>query len=170
MEENKKEGEIKNTAPGFKKIKLLILVVIGMFVLIVLSSYGYQKYDDWKFNKELKELTEEINKPYLEDSYGGKTPKETLELFIVAVEKEDFELASKYFVLSKQEEWHNALMSAKKEDKLDVLMNEVDVASKEIEKEKPIWEEKEIYIFINSKSVSFDFVKYPQKIWKIKEI
>jgi len=34
-----------------------------------------------------------------EDTYGGKTPEETLNLFIEALKKEDLELASKYFVL-----------------------------------------------------------------------
>jgi len=45
----------------------------------------------------------------MEDTYGGETPEETLELFISALEKGDVELASKYFVLDKQEEIHGYL-------------------------------------------------------------
>ncbi len=152
------------------KIKKYLKIGTAVIILAVIAFYGLAKYQDWKFNKELKELTEKTNRPYLEDTYGGKTPKETLELFIVAVEKGDFDLASKYFVISKQEEWKNALVNAKNANKLDVLMSEVFITSEEIKKEKPIWEEREIYIFINSNSVSFDFIKYPQGIWKIKEI
>lgn len=34
------------------------------------------------------------------DTYGGKTPQETLDLFIIALEEGDIELASKYFSLT----------------------------------------------------------------------
>ncbi len=33
------------------------------------------------------------------DTYGGKTPEQTLQMFIEALKKEDIELASKYFSL-----------------------------------------------------------------------
>ncbi len=33
------------------------------------------------------------------DTYGGKTPKETLDLFVAALKKGDIDLASKYFLL-----------------------------------------------------------------------
>src|SRR6266403_2009295 len=35
---------------------------------------------------------------YKNDPYGGATPEETLKLFIDALEKKDYALASKYFV------------------------------------------------------------------------
>lgn len=35
----------------------------------------------------------------IEDVYGGKTPEETLKLFIQALKEENIELASKYFAL-----------------------------------------------------------------------
>jgi hypothetical protein len=41
---------------------------------------------------------------YKADTYGGATPEETLKLFIDALEKKDYELASKYFVVEEQEE------------------------------------------------------------------
>ena len=50
----------------------------------------YAKYEAWQqsYQDALKA-----------DTYGGKTPKETLDLFIAALEKEDVDLASKYFML-----------------------------------------------------------------------
>jgi len=39
---------------------------------------------------------------YKKDTYGGKTPEETIELFIDALKNEDTELAAKYFVPEKQ--------------------------------------------------------------------
>lgn len=38
------------------------------------------------------------------DTYGGSTPDETWQLFIAALEKEDVELAAKYFAVDKREE------------------------------------------------------------------
>ncbi len=48
-----------------------------------------------KATKALKDFEEAMK----QDTYGGKTPEETLQLFITALEKEDIELASKYFML-----------------------------------------------------------------------
>lgn len=39
---------------------------------------------------------------YRADNYGGATPEETLRLFIEALEKKDYELAAKYFVVENQ--------------------------------------------------------------------
>lgn len=144
--------------------------IIFLIVVFIAFVYFYPKYRDWKFDREIKQLTEEINRPYLEDTYGGQTPKETLEMFLTAIEKNDFDLASKYIVLSKQEEWRDSLINAKKENKLDVLIDEIKIANEEINREESIWEKNESYVFIDSRSVSFDFVKYPKGIWKIKEI
>jgi len=85
--------------------------VIGFLAIIILAAGGffvwdkyfsqqaklnrqnaenYQKYLDWQKNYE---------KAMREDTYGGKTPEETLKMFIEALKKEDIELASKYFML-----------------------------------------------------------------------
>jgi hypothetical protein len=46
---------------------------------------------------------------YKEDKFGGKTPEETYEMFLDALRKKDIELASKYFVLDKQDEYKKVL-------------------------------------------------------------
>ena len=56
-----------------------------------------------------------------EDIYGGKTPEETLKLFIEALRERNVELASKYFVLkfadlyAVQKEYKESLLQAKDE-------------------------------------------------------
>lgn len=152
--------------PGIKKyLKIGVLVI----VLGIIGFWGVPKYQDWKFNREMKEMAEEINKPYLEDAYGGKTPKETLEMFIAAVEKEDFDLASKYFVLSKQEEWGKELVEINNAGKMSIFLKPIkeEVISLN-EKDEKKWAEQENYI--SKGPILFDFVKYPSGIWKIKEI
>ena len=144
-------------------------MVLGIILISAFFAfYAYPKYQDWKFNKELKELTEETNRPYLEDTYGGKTPKETLELFIAAVEKEDFDLASKYFVLSKQEEWRKELIEIKNENKMQEFLKPILKEIDNLRLKEPIWETRENYI--SGDMVLFEFIKYYQGNWKIKEI
>jgi len=56
---------------------------------------------------------EALKRAYEKDTYGGETPDETLALFIDALKKGDIDLASKYFVVEKQEEKKNEFLDAK---------------------------------------------------------
>lgn len=49
-----------------------------------------------------RKAEQELHQMQLADTYGGKTPQETLRMYIEAVEKGDYELASKYFVIENQ--------------------------------------------------------------------
>ncbi len=54
------------------------------------NQENYEKYLDWR---------EDFEEAMKNDIYGGKTPEETLKMFIDALKKDDVELASKYFML-----------------------------------------------------------------------
>lgn len=151
-----------------RNLIIVLAAILGFFGFLVALDYGLKAYNNWKFNQELTKLEEEMNKPYLEDIYGGKTPKETLELFIAAVEKEDFDLASKYFVLSKQEEWKKKLKNGKENDSLKNLFKLIDDEMEILNKAEPLWIFDDKYISPNK--VLFEYIKYPQGIWKISEI
>jgi hypothetical protein len=75
---------------------------------------NYQKYLNWQAGYE---------KAMREDIYGGKTPEETLKMFIEALKKEDVELASKYFSLKNNGEidpkWAEGLRKAREEGRLN---------------------------------------------------
>ncbi|KKP98807.1 MAG: hypothetical protein US71_C0003G0018 [Parcubacteria group bacterium GW2011_GWD2_38_12] len=165
------EDKIEN-ATNIKPVKKYLKiggVVLGIILISAFFAfYAYPKYQDWKFNKELKELTEETNRPYLEDTYGGKTPKETLELFIAAVEKEDFDLASKYFVLSKQEEWKKELIEINNLNKTKDFLKPVAEEIIKLENNDTGLVNGDKYI--SKGTILFNLIKYPQGIWKIKEI
>lgn len=45
----------------------------------------------------------DLNEEYKKDNYGGAAPEETLNMFVAALKAGDLELASKYFVVEKQE-------------------------------------------------------------------
>jgi len=109
---------------------LIIIVVVagGFFVwdkyfsqqakLNRQNAENYLKYFDWQRNYE---------KAMKEDTYGGKTPEETLQMFIEALRKEDVELASKYFVLrsdgSSDPKWKEGLIKTKEIGKLQEVIN-----------------------------------------------
>lgn len=59
------------------------------------TERNYQKFLDWQKNFE---------EAMKNDTYGGKTPEETLKMFIDALKKGDAELASKYFIFNENGE------------------------------------------------------------------
>ena len=80
----------------FKKI--VRLIILGTIILYSGYLIGYwTKY----YVVQYKSNPERI---YKQDTFGGKTPQETYKMFVSALRLSDFELASKYFVLSKQGE------------------------------------------------------------------
>jgi hypothetical protein len=92
--------------------------VFGMISAGLLVAYSVHFYSNYReFDAQLKTQeaqrvdVERVRKLYEEDTYGGKTPEETLALFIDALKKGDTDLAAKYFVIDKQEEWKGRLGS-----------------------------------------------------------
>src|SRR3989344_3905403 len=92
----------KNSYRKFLGIFLGVMLVIGG---------GYWLWDGYlssaakarRYAENQVAQIEKAEKAYVEamtaDTYGGKTPKETLDLFVAALKKGDIELASKYFLL-----------------------------------------------------------------------
>ncbi|MFH0806507.1 MAG: hypothetical protein V1885_02170 [Candidatus Brennerbacteria bacterium] len=65
------------------------------------------------------------------DTYGGKTPQETLDMFVDALKKGDVELASKYFVFdpkNSREEWKNGVQRVKDAGGLEKIVGEIEHA------------------------------------------
>lgn len=77
---------------------------VGGFLAIIALALAGLAVSDYFFNPERKAAREyrEYERQYEEDTYGGTTPEETLELFISALEAGDIELASKYFVVEER--------------------------------------------------------------------
>ena len=95
-------------------IVVFILAILAAFVIWGMLQAGpwLKRLQDWRAARALQSQLEEL---YRNDKYGGKTPEETFDMFIAALEKGDVELASKYFVIEKQESWLKTLEEYKKE-------------------------------------------------------
>jgi len=97
----------------------VVVVLLGLtFWAVWDRQRGSEEYQAQKYLDEMEEL-------YMEDTYGGDTPEETLQLFIDALKNEDIDLAAKYFVLDKQDEWRGKLDVAKDNNNLALYIEEV---------------------------------------------
>ncbi len=106
---------------------------VGIFcVVIFLLLAGWNYYSQWKGEKQveklanaLKQMEQEIYDKKAADTIGGKTPQETLDMYIKAIEAEDYELASKYLIIEKQQEELKILQTSKKENIENIINNKL---------------------------------------------
>jgi len=155
----------------------LIAVIVGVFVLANVGLWLWQKYDLWQGQKRVQQMAEALKKFEAEDyaramadTYGGKTPQETLQMYIDAVEKGDYELASKYFIGDKQDEELNKLNNTNENKKdLEIYLEFVKTAKSwrsSLEDKNFVMEAKTNL----GPSIFIRFKIYPNGIWKIIEI
>ncbi len=79
------------------KIGLVVLLVVLGTTALYLPSW-WQKY-------RVDRAISDLERPYREDVYGGKTPEETFDMLLGALKRGDLAATSKFFVLDKQEEY-----------------------------------------------------------------
>jgi hypothetical protein len=160
----------------FNKRKLKIIgIVFGALIVIyfvLLSPQLMGVYRSWKAEKNYTKWEESIKEQYRNDTYGGDTPEETWGMFLSALEKRDFDLASKYFVLDEQEKMKNRFKDG-------VALGNMEEATRiyssaELVKGESISKDKVYYYYpvdtqeygIISNQVVFFFNPY-SKVWKI---
>lgn len=173
----------------------IIFVVVGGYV-------GWRIYDIKQKQQKvaeglelLKKIKEESYREAMADTYGGKTPQETLQMYIDAVEKGDYVLASKYFIGDHQEKELKSLRSSPREniDNVVAVLKGVVLDDKRALLERMyesdlkqygVSESKEDYISrvgkiyegretmsakVSGYGFSVSFKLYPNGIWKIIE-
>lgn len=158
------------------------LAALGIIMVAELSYLAWNNYlgPQAKYNRETKanydaymKVVNQYEAAMKNDTYGGKTPQETLDMFVDALKKGDIELASKYFVLredgSRDPEITASLEANRDADNLSTVIKISSSA-------KPAGSSLEGYygfeavddsgeIFI----IDFVFNKYSQ-VWKIEEM
>ena len=178
---------LKNNWPKIILVCAIILAA-GLIVYMFFGSY-LPGNSYWQQRKLLSDL----ERPYRTDTYGGKTPEETFNMFLSALKSGDVELASKYFEPERQIEKLKDLQLSKengnlnkdtdyvegawnrraskiKEDERVLYQYEINVSKREpvYDKNNNIVE----YVEPGNKYISdilFLFNTYT-KVWKISEI
>ena len=169
------ENQIQNQEGARKARVKYAKILVGAAAVIALVSVafaGIGMFKQWQMRKgvenfaeTLKRLEQEDYRRAMADTYGGKTPQETLQMYIAAVEKGDYELASKYFIGEKQEKWRKELIEIKNVDKTDAFLNPIKVA---LHKEGEYSMDKKSFSI--HEPIAIDFRLYPNGIWKLMEI
>lgn len=166
--------------------------VIGFLFIMGLALgvyYAWQKYyspeaksnqaEEEKWEKAQKALNT-LDETLRQDTYGGKTPEETLKMFIDALKKDDIELASKYFALDTnmgspdyltRRIWEEGLQKAKDEKRLIAI---IDLLSKATFDKKSSYGETAWFIVGNKKGeVEADIninLNKQSGVWKIESL
>ncbi len=150
---------------------VLILILIASLVIWAMLNLGpILKF--WEDQRAASLANKRLEEVYKSDIYGGKTPDETVDLFIKSLEQGDMVLASKYFIFDKQQEWKMILDQYQKQG---LIAN----FSLEVKNLRNVWkkvqtsdsETAEFDYTLNDKQISKAvFVRYPSKKWKIKEL
>lgn len=113
-----------------KKLKIIILSII-IFLAGFLIGNGIKYYlDMWHADRNVQAWQKGIDNLYANDTYGGKTPEETFDLYLAALKKGDLELASKYFWMERQNKELNFLQKVKNNDELQNYTNELNSIKK----------------------------------------
>lgn len=143
----------------------VLVVALGLGALFAIDYIRYQKSPEYQAQKE----AEQIQKEYAEDPYGGDTPEETLNLFISALKQGDTNLAAKYFVLDKQEEWRADLSQIQEKGLLDEMVGDM-----EREKEKKMAGEERVSFYIyndqNILAINITLTKNQGGKWKLQDL
>ena len=118
----------------FIHIVCALVIIVALGTIYYLDGNKVLETDKDLIYKDPKTITdpeegiryyELLQKAYKDDTYGGSTPEETLELFKKALEKGDIELASKYFVIEKQKETSKDLRVGKDNGALEIILSDL---------------------------------------------
>ena len=137
----------QNQIAGTKKKIWPIVVATVVLLLLIGGWFVWNNYLSPNAQRQ-RQLQENIDKynsfistfeaAMKADTYGGKTPQETLNMFIDALKKGDIDLASKYFALDTNEKspdyltrkkWENSLNETKKDGGIDNLISLLEKAT-----------------------------------------
>lgn len=120
----------------------------------------------WPLTPRQQEKLEEEHNKRLADTIGGKTPQETWNSFISAMEAGDYDTASKYFVYDRQEEEMRALQKSSRNvvEKVVEFLKTTDFSKGEYVSKGAFWINDEHHLPV------IQFNLYPSGNWKIADI
>lgn len=186
IQQNQNSGKPNGSAssPREKKYWKFVLGFLGIIVIVGGGFFIWERYfsPQAKSNRETQKnyekylaWEENYKKAMAEDTYGGKTPEETLQMFIKALKKEDVELASKYFILEENGQlnpkWIEGLIKTKESGKLQEVIDLLSKAKPDI---KAISSENDFKFstYENNKLKAYVNLEFNEEsdVWKIESL
>lgn len=177
------QNDVKKPKSKFWKFSVLFLAIIfigggGFFVWGNYLNFDAKRARQIeKQSQALLQWEKDLKEVQKNDVYGGKTPKETLQMFISALKEGDIELASKYFILNTNEnseyyltrrEWEEGLRKIKEDGKLEEIISKLEKVNLTFKDENgalfKLYNNKEIDVLVDMK-----FNQYSQ-VWKIESL
>jgi len=157
-----------------KKIfRIICLVILGLVIFylgMAAGVSGYYNYMQRVGKQQGQRFQAELERPLREDVYGGKTPEETFDMYIAALKKGDLELASKYFVVSKQQQHLERLNERNTNNTLMIFIATVEKIRLNWEKgSRELFKYQKEFIFNDNGKISvvtFELNEWT-KVWKI---
>ena len=98
------------------------IVAVSLVIIYTAAFFNPEVRKEMAAEVYAEKYIEDLREKYKNDTYGGETPEETLTLFTQALEDGDVELASKYFIVEKQEKMKEELNIEKENDVLKLII------------------------------------------------
>ncbi len=129
-------GEVKNGGRAIKTVAAFVIIIFtGTTVLFFLNGLGkinlpvldsFTQTAQEKQQAQTVKYFSDLQEKNKNDTYGGDTPEQTMQMFIAALKAGDTDLAAKYFVVEKQEEMTQQLATGRQKDTLKLLISDVE--------------------------------------------
>ncbi len=123
----------------------VIFLILGLITSWLVWYFSAEVRQARQYKKDAEILTKKIQEQaeeYATDIYGGETPEETYGMFLQALKTEDISLASKYFILDKQEEYKQFFTDIKNNNKWDEMIKDLFIS----DNQKGIMRENNTYV------------------------
>lgn len=152
------------------KVTFIAIVLVGFGALVGNGLYNYYRAVNSvsDYEKAYNARIESERAVKMADTYGGKAPAETLALYIDAVKKGDYELASKYLVNQHRDAEYKKLIEFE-DNKLKSYLINLEIIVKSVLAGNGSYTENKTELIVD-KPFFADFELYPNGIWKIIEI
>jgi hypothetical protein len=107
-----KPSSLVSSPRSFWKFIIIFVAIILVGYAIYVAAYNIAHRDEIQRAADIEKDIEAWANIYRNDKAGGSTPQETLNLFIAALEKNDVDLATSYFMpddSGSREKWQKIL-------------------------------------------------------------
>ena len=164
-------------------VALFLIFIVAIFALIVLNKISPEKQnpDNSIADQQALERVRELEQALKNDTVGGKTPEQTMQLFLEALKAGNMNLAAQYFAIDTNEksvyyltrqQWLDALNYKQQKGEIGNIIATIE---KMVPSKDPnLTDNTYAYVLLNSNGLAEYslFLKFNEysKIWKIESL